>query len=98
MDGDFHHGSDLLVIDVDFMMGAVSGSTVALSLTINDDCRIEYTETFFLSIADNPLYTTGTISSNDVSIMDDDCKLTIRNLNEVLIKLCHLVKYALILW
>ena len=76
-DGDFHHMSDMLIIDVDFPAGSPAGSTVALSLTINDDCRIEDTETFGLSIVDSALYTTGTVSSRNASIFDNDCKLEI---------------------
>ena len=67
----------MLTLDVDFPAGSSAGSTVALALTINDDCRIEDTETFSLSIVDSALYTTGDVSSRNVSISDNDCKLEI---------------------
>ena len=67
----------MLTVDVDFPAGSFAGTTADVSLIINDDCRIEDTETFSLSTVDSALYTTGLVSSRDVSISDDDCKLEI---------------------
>ena len=69
--------SGMLIVDVDFPAGSSAGTTVVVSLSINDDCHIEDTETFSLSIVDSALYTTGTVSSRNVSISDNDCKLEI---------------------
>ena len=58
-----------------FPIGSVNGSILCLFLTLTDDDKVEYNETFSITLTvDNPLDTIngGSTDQADVAIVDND--------------------------